>query len=190
MAFGFFSRAFFYLCNMILENNNIKLRALEPSDVDIIYKWENDTSIWNVSNTIAPYSKNIITAYVEHAHLDIFQTKQLRLIIELKEGNIPIGTIDLFDFDPFHKRAGIGILIAEDKNKQKGYALQALETLITYSFNILKLNQLYCNISESNKKSIALFEKAKFKVSGIKKQWNTKGNSYEDELFLQLISTK
>lgn len=175
---------------MILENNNIKLRALEPTDVDIIYKWENDTSIWNVSNTITPYSKNIITAYVEHAHLDIFQTKQLRLIIELKENKTPIGTIDLFDFDPFHKRAGVGILIAEDKNKQKGYASEALEILTDYSFNTLKLNQLFCNISESNDKSILLFKKLGFEVSGVKKEWNISGNSFEDELLLQLIAKK
>ena len=175
---------------MILENNNIKLRALEPSDVDIIYKWENDTNIWNVSNTITPYSKNIISAYVEHAHLDIFQTKQLRLIIELKENKTPIGTIDLFDFDPLHKRAGIGILIAEDKHKQKGYASEALESLIEYCFKTLSLNQLYCNISESNEKSILLFRKFGFEITGIKKDWNLVNNKYENELFLQLISTK
>ena len=169
------------------ENYKIRLRAIEPSDVDIIYKWENDVNIWNVSNTITPFSKNIISAYIEHAHLDIFQTKQLRLIIEIKDGNIPIGTIDLFDFDPFHKRAGVGILIAEDKHKQKGYASESLRKLIDYSFNILRINQLYCNISESNEKSISLFTSLGFEINGRKKQWTISNTGFEDELFLQLI---
>ena len=175
---------------MILENNNIKLRAIEPSDVDIIYNWENDTNIWNVSNTITPYSKNIIATYVKHAHLDIFQTKQLRLIIELINEKIPIGTIDLFDFDPFHKRAGVGILIAENEYKQKGYATNALTILIEYSFKTLNLNQLYCSISENNKNSILLFKKLGFEITGVKKAWNLTHDTFEDELFLQLINTK
>ena len=173
---------------MQLEDKNIRLRALEPSDVDIIHKWENDVDVWNVSNTITPYSKNIISTYIEHAHLDIFQTKQLRLVIELKETNQPIGTIDLFEFDPFHKRAGVGVLIAEDKDKQKGYASESLKILIDYSFNILKLNQLFCNISESNTNSLKLFNKLGFEVTGTKKQWTVSNNGYEDELFLQLLN--
>ena len=175
---------------MQLEGENIRLRALEPTDVEIIHKWENDVTIWNVSNTITPYSKNIISTYIEHAHLDIFQIKQLRLIIELKKNKEPIGTIDLFEFDPFHKRAGIGILIAEDEYKQKGYASESLKVLIDYSFNILKLNQLFCNISESNTNSIKLFKKLGFEITGTKKQWTVSNNSYEDELFLQLLNNK
>jgi diamine N-acetyltransferase len=175
---------------MILENKNIRLRAIEPSDVDIIYEWENNTETWKVSNTITPFSRNIISAYIEHAHLDIYQTKQLRLIIELKENKLPIGTIDLFDFEPFNKRAGVGILIAEDKNKQKGYASEALETLIEYSFEVLKLNQLFCNISETNPNSLFLFEKYGFEITGRKKQWIIEGKDYKDELFLQLLSDK
>ena len=173
---------------MTLEDKNIRLRAIEPNDINIIYKWENNTDIWKVSNTITPFSRKIITDYVEHSHLDIYQTKQLRLIIELKQNNLAIGTIDLFDFDPFHKRAGVGILIAEDKNKQKGYASESLKILINYSFNILQLNQLYCNISEENKKSISLFKKHGFEINGVKKSWNLDGNKYTDELFLQLLS--
>ena len=39
----------------ILENNTIRLRALEPTDLQLLYKWENDSSIWEVSHTIKPF---------------------------------------------------------------------------------------------------------------------------------------
>jgi len=170
----------------MLENKLIKLRALEPTDVDLIYKWENDTKIWNVSNTITPFAKHIIQAYIESAHLDIYQTKQLRLIIETS--STPIGTIDLFDFDPYNLRAGIGILIAEDKNKQKGYATSTLELFINYAFNTLGLHQLYCNISESNTASLKLFTNAGFEIIGIKKDWNKTSNGFENEYILQKLN--
>jgi len=46
----------------MLRGENINLRALEPSDLDVLYNWENDTSIWKVSQTIAPFSKNILAS--------------------------------------------------------------------------------------------------------------------------------
>ncbi len=172
----------------MLENKLIKLRALEPTDVDLIYKWENNTSVWNVSNTITPFAKHIIKAYIDSAHLDIYQTKQLRLIIETN--NNAIGTIDLFDFDPYNLRAGVGILIAEDKNKQKGYAKNALNLFVNYAFSIIGLHQIYCNISENNTPSLQLFKSAGFKIIGNKKDWNKTVNGYENEFILQLINTK
>jgi diamine N-acetyltransferase len=170
----------------MLEKNAIKLRALEPTDVDLIYNWENDTKIWRVSNTLTPFSKHIIELFIDNSHLDIYQTKQLRLIIEAH--NKPIGAIDMFDFDPFNNRAGVGILISEDANKQKGFATEALNIFIDYAFNTLCLHQIYCNISESNIASLKLFRNANFEIIGLKKDWNKTYNGYENEYILQLIN--
>ena len=144
-------------------NPEIALRALEPSDIDLLYNWENDPDNWRVSNTITPYSKHILKKYLENSHLDIYQTKQLRLMIDLKDKNLKtiktIGTIDLFDFDPYHNRAGIGILIGDKSERKKGYASAALENLVHYAFHTLQLNQIYCNILTDNKESLILFQK-------------------------------
>ena len=66
----------------ILTGKVTRLRALEPNDIEPIYKWENDSSIWQLSNTFAPFSKYVITQFIENSHQDIFQLKQLRLMIE------------------------------------------------------------------------------------------------------------
>ncbi|MCP4176605.1 MAG: GNAT family N-acetyltransferase [bacterium] len=168
-----------------LENQTVKLRSLEPADIDLLFDLENDTDIWEVSNTIAPFSKYILKQYIENSHLDIYTTKQLRLVIESKTENKPVGLIDLFDFNPTHLRAGIGILIIK-KYRQKSYASNALKVLIQYTFSTLLLNQIYCNISANNEVSITLFKKHGFKITGCKENWlNVKGE-FNDELFLQL----
>lgn len=172
----------------ILQNKDIELRAPEPEDLEILYSWENDPSIWQVSNTLTPISKFVLKKYLENAGKDIYEMKQLRLIIQLRESKKPIGAIDLFDFDPFHNRAGIGILIAVEEERKKGYATQALETLVRYCFQVLKLHQLYCNISKDNQDSIGLFAGSGFVISGIKLDWLARDNSYVDELFLQHIN--
>jgi hypothetical protein len=48
-----------------------------------------------------------------------------------------IGSIDLFDFDHFHGRAGVGILIADPADRKKGYASAALACLVNYAFETL-----------------------------------------------------
>lgn len=169
----------------MLTGENIRLRALEPSDIEILYQWENDTSIWKVSETMAPFSKHILSQYLENAHQDIFTAKQLRLIIE-KEGKA-IGTIELFDYEPMHQRAGVGIWIANVSEREKGYAKEALQLMIAYAFKHLKMNQLYCSISSSNKASVNLFGGLDFMLVGVKKQWNKTADGWEDELLFQLI---
>ena len=41
----------------LLSNDTIALRPLEPTDLDTLYQWENDTALWVVSDTVAPYSR-------------------------------------------------------------------------------------------------------------------------------------
>jgi len=96
-----------------LANKTINLRAPEPEDLDLLYLWENNTEVWQISGTIVPFSRFVLKQYLENAGKDIFEMKQLRLIIQLNSNKRPIGAIDLFDFDPLHRRDGIGIVIAD-----------------------------------------------------------------------------
>ena len=171
----------------ILENQSISLRAPEPEDLDLLYLWENESSIWQVSGTLTPFSRYILKQYLERAAKDIYEQKQLRLIIQLKDSHRPIGAVDLFDFDPHHHRAGLGILIADPSDRRRGYAREALETVVAYCFEVLHLHQLYCNIAAGNLASINLFKEAGFRESGRKKDWIFDGRRYQDELFFQLI---
>jgi diamine N-acetyltransferase len=170
----------------LLLGERIRLRALEPQDVATLYQWENDTAIWVASNTQVPFSKFVLEQYVAASHLDLHTNKQLRLMITTKDG-IDVGAIDLFDFDSQHQRAGIGILIAEKMDRGKGYATEALNLLIQYCFTQLHLHQLYCNITIDNEASIQLFKKHNFAITGIKKDWIRVGDSFVDELLLQLV---
>lgn len=171
-----------------LKGEHITLRALEPEDLDFLVKTENDENFWEVSHTQTPFSKYILKLYLENSHLDIYEAKQLRLIIEENSSKTSVGMIDLFDFNPQHKRAGIGILIPQ-KYQNKGFASEALSTLINYAFTHLNLHQLYANITDDNVKSIALFEKHQFKKVGVKKDWIFTNGKFKNEILFQLIKS-
>ncbi len=170
----------------LLKGNSVNLRALEPEDLEFVYAIENDPDFWHLGNTITPLSKFAIKEYLESALLDVYTTKQLRLVIETKFG-LAVGLIDLFDFDHFHKRAGVGIIIHREENRRKGYGNEAVRLLCEYAKSHLQLHQLFCNVSSSNINSIDLFEKLGFVKIGEKLDWRWSLDGYQNEWLLQRI---
>ncbi|HNV49399.1 MAG: GNAT family protein [Bacteroidales bacterium] len=171
----------------MIKGKEILLRAPEMSDVDMLYNLENDLSIWRLSNTNAPLSRFAIEQYILNAGLEIFETRQVRFMIVNLSDEKAIGTIDLFDYEPIHRRAGIGIYL-EANERGKGKASEALDLVIDYCFNTLMLRQVYCNISPDNVQSKILFEKKGFTLIGTKRSWLLIQNQWMDEDMYQLIN--
>ena len=163
----------------LLENNTIQLRAPEPEDLDTLFRWENDTSLWELGNTLSPYSHFDLKRYIAESGSDIYERKQLRLIIELKETNTAIGAVDLYDFDPHHRRAGIGILV-DPAHQKKGLGKSALSLLIDYAFSFIRIHQLYAYIPVTNTPSLRLLEQCGFETMGLLKDWLLTVNGYTD----------
>lgn len=169
-----------------IQNNIIKLRALESEDIDFLFEVENNPAFWEVSGTQTPFSKYILKKYLENSHQDIYEAKQLRLVIVDVKENKNIGFIDMFDFDPQHQRAGIGIIILK-KYQNKGYAYETLNLFIDYAFKQFNLHQVYANIPSDNNNSIKLFEKLQFQKAGTKKDWILNNGIFKDVMIYQLI---
>ena len=169
----------------ILHGKEIRLRPLEITDLDTLYRWENNPGVWQVSTNLTPFSRFYLEQYILNAQNDIYQDRQLRLMIENTRGDAA-GIADLFDFDPHNRRAAVGILIGEEF-RNKGYASEALDILITYSASVLSLHQLYCTIEHGNPVSQKLFLSRGFQTTGTRTDWNLRGKEWLHEDFLQLI---
>ncbi|HOS48799.1 MAG TPA: GNAT family protein [Bacteroidia bacterium] len=175
----------------MIRGTSVILRALEPRDVDLMMIYENDTEVWPVSGTLSPYSRYTLEQYYQSATQDIFVTRQLRLAIELitelPQSGKTIGFIDLFEFDPLHRKAGVGILIGDKDERMKGYAYEALLLLARYSFDILNMHQLFCHIENSNQASLRLFSKAGFRTCGVIRDWIIYNETWHDVTMMQLL---
>lgn len=166
----------------------ISLRPLEPEDIELLYQWENNMEIWEVSHTKTPFSRYILAQFIRESAKDIYETKQLRLIIQNADGKA-LGAVDLFDFEPYHMRAGIGIMIHNADDRNKGFATDAISAVSAYASEVLGLKQLYAHVAADNIPSIKLFENAGFEKTGIKKHWLKTLHGWKDELFFQKILT-
>jgi diamine N-acetyltransferase len=160
---------------------------LEPEDLDVLYQWENDSNVWHYGSTLTPYSRFVLRDYLSNAlSNDIFQSRQLRLMIVEKTSQKAIGTIDLYDFDPVNLRAGIGILLDSDYRRQ-GFGFQALQLVREYVSQVLFLKQLYVQVPKSNFPSYKLFQKSGYKETGVLESWIKTAEGFADVYFMQLL---
>ena len=161
------------------------LRALEPSDLELLYLWENDTEVWRVSGSCAPVSRERLKHFIEEQNYDIYATRQMRLIIE--SDGMAIGTLDIMEFDPQNSRFGIGILIYAAENRRMGFARSAIEAIKVYGRTTLFVNQIWASVAEDNKPSIELFRSCNFEQCGLRKAWLRRAEGYVDELEFQCL---
>ena len=168
------------------ENNAIPyvlLRAIEPEDLDSLYRIENDVKMWGVGATNVPYSRYSLHNYIAQNSSDIYVDKQVRLIIEDKDHHT-VGLIDLVNFDPQHLRAEIGIVI-QTRYRNQGYAWAAMEKIISYAHSVLHLHQLYAIVSTNNPSSLKLFQSFGFQYNMQLKDWLFDGDKYFDAIVMQ-----
>ncbi len=225
---------------MRLEGRNVRLRAVEPRDIEVMYRWENDVELWTVSGTTEPFSHEQMARFVERQLEgdDLLRSGQLRLIIEVcredrterkgredregredrTEGAVvrnagkaaqddgeavrdegaamqndgeaawegeAVGAVDLFEYDPIHRRAGIGILIYGARNRRQGYAREALGILCRYARERLNLHQLWCTVGVDNTASLGLFRAAGFVETGTRRDWIWTPGGFHDVIFFQ-----
>ena len=164
---------------------NIQLRAIEPEDLDLLYRIENDMALWNVGLSNVPYSRYLLHDYVAHASNDIYTDRQVRLMIDNAD-NQTVGIVDLVSFDPSNRRAELGIIILNQFRRQ-GYATATLQQIRDYALRVLHLHQLYVYIDEHNEASLSLFHKVGFTTAGHIPDWLFDGEHYHDASLMQLV---
>lgn len=169
---------------MLLSNDIIRLRALEPEDLGLLYRWENDPELWRFGTTLAPYSRYILKQYIANSDRSIYESRQLRFMIEERATGIAVGIVDLFDYEPHPNRAACGILLDRDY-QGKGLAFEALRLLMEYAYSFLRMHQLYAYVSVNNEPSKRLFARLGFIETGVLKDWIRTSEGYSDVCVMQ-----
>lgn len=173
--------------NRLLEDDVICLRALEPEDLPLLYRWENDTALWEAGSGIAPFSRKILWDYIENYSPDIYAARQLRLMVGLKSTGETIGTVDIYDFDPHNKRAGVGLLI-DRAHTGNGYGTRALSLTVDYARRFIDMHQLWAIVAVDNKPSLSTFTRCGFHICGRLRSWLRRTTTYTDAYLLQHLT--
>lgn len=163
----------------------VRLRAMEPEDLDALYRIENDRDVWDVGENNVPYSRYILHDYIANASADIYADKQVRMVVENEDGLL-VGVADVVNFCPAHARAEVSIVICREHRK-KGYARAAIRNIMDYSLRTLHLHQLYAVVREDNMPSLNLFSSLGFKSKMVLDDWLFDGKDYHNAVVMQFF---
>lgn len=161
----------------------VKLRAMEPEDLDLLYRIENDTTLWNIGVTNVPYSRYALHDYIANSRNDIYADGQVRLMIDNEVGET-VGIVDLINFDPRHQRAELGVVI-KNRFRHKGYCTSAVERVLRYSRDILHLHQVYVCVDSESHHTISIFRRIGFSEGLVLPQWLFLDGRYRDAVLMQ-----
>ncbi len=160
------------------------LRALEPSDLNWLYRLENDNTLWHLGISKEPWSKDVLSRYIESQPGNLMRDGQLRLVLEVD--GAPVGALDIYDYDAVARKGGIGIVLNAEL-RGKGLATRALKAFMSYLFGTLGIQMLYAVVPETNAPSKALFESLGFEQSGTLKHWLLKDGQFENAHLYQYL---
>ena len=163
----------------------VRLRAMEPEDLDVLYRIENDRDVWDVGENNVPYSRYILHDYIANASADIYADKQVRMVVENEKGQL-VGVADVVNFCPSHARAEVSIVICREHRK-KGYARAAIRQIMEYALRTLHLHQLYAVVREDNMPSLNLFSSLGFKSKMVLDDWLFDGKGYHNAVVMQFF---
>lgn len=167
-----------------LNDGVVNLRAIEPEDLELLYTIENDSELWDRGTVMIPYSRYSLRRFIQNTQNDLYVDRQLRLMICLSDGNETVGIVDLFNFEPHHSRAEIGITLLASY-RGRGIALRAVNLLCEYAFNVFHLHSLSAWVTEENDRSRLLFDTAGFEVRGVLNDWLMTSDGFRNVLIYQ-----
>ena len=161
------------------------LRAIEPEDLDLLYRIENDVKLWNVGTSNVPYSRYTLHDYIANASGDIYVDKQVRMMVENELRQV-VGIVDIVNFDPSNRRAELGLVI-EEPFRHQGYGLSCIREIAAYALNVLHLHQLFAFIDARNEPSLQLFRELGCIETSRLKDWLFDGVDYHEAVVMQMV---
>lgn len=160
----------------------IKLREVEPGDKEQMRRWRNQP---HVSEYL--YTDHEISA---EEHEDWFNRIMKDLKVKywiMMADDEDVGVVNLYDIDELHRRCYWALYIAKVDQRGKGVGSRTGHIVLSYVFDVIKMEKLCCEVLSFNKKALNLYEKLGFKQEGYFKKHVIKGQKREDIYYLTIL---
>jgi ribosomal-protein-alanine N-acetyltransferase len=173
---------------MILNSQRLLIRNFRDSDLESFLAYRNVPEVAQYQGWEVPYPR-------EHAIKMIDQMKDmqapkaghwLQLAIELKETGQMIGDLGLRVNAEDARQAVIGFTIAPE-HWRKGYAVEAIHTLLEFLFDDLDLHRVSADCDTENVGSWHTLEKAGFRREAHFVESFPMGGSYGSEYYYGML---
>jgi len=153
----------------VLKGQRIMLREYRSEDFGAISAWINDenTTRWMSTRFWPPQTAVDVQEYLSRM-LQSSPNAYHFVIADAADGRY-IGQLDMFRVDWRLRQGEIGLLIAGEENRSKGYGQEALCLFERFAFCNLGLERLEMEVYMENAPALACYQKAGFTLEGVKR---------------------
>lgn len=165
------------------QGQKVRLRAVEPGDWEVFYRWNDDTEVARLCYNIPfPQSSEAVKKWAAETAAAEPTNDVFRWVIENQSGEL-VGTVNTHSCYPRCGTFQYGIAIQRE-HWHKGYATEALRLVLAYFFRELGYQKVTVGIYEFNEASIKLHEKLGFRHEGRLRRMVYTGGAYYDEVLI------
>lgn len=171
-----------------LHTERLHLRKMQVSDSSSLFKIWSDPNVTRFMNVSCFTDENQAKEMINLLE-DLSQDrKAIRFSIIIKESNEIIGSCGYNSLDFENEKAEIGYDIAKSF-WGRGYASEAVSSLLDFAFSSLKLNRIEAKVDPENANSIKLLQKLNFTFEGtLRKYEKVEGKFNNLNIYSKLIS--
>jgi [ribosomal protein S5]-alanine N-acetyltransferase len=149
----------------ILSTERLLLRAITNDDANEIFFLRSDKEVLRYLDKAPAKSVDEAKEFIERIKKDQANNDGILWGITLKDNPLIIGTIGYWRMQKEHYRSEVGYVL-HPSYQGKGIMNEAMQTVLKYGFEKMKLHSVEANVNPSNAASIKLLEKNEFVREG------------------------
>jgi RimJ/RimL family protein N-acetyltransferase len=168
----------------------IRLRAIEPADLERFVEWFNDPEVTHHLMRFLPMSMQAEQEWFERLQKQEEESRPLAL--DAKEGDrwVHIGACGLHGIDWRVRRAELGIAIGDKRYWNRGFGSDAVRTLLRHGFATLNLHRVYLYVFEDNERALKIYQRQGFQEEGRLRDHSYRKGSYRDMIVMGILRSE
>lgn len=157
----------------------ITFRKLAQKDLPLRMKWLNDPE---VNKYLGHRTRSGTDEEFHRQWFERYFNDQTKEIFTIEVDGKPVGQVGLVDINLLDKNGDLYLVIGEKDFWNKGVGSAAMEYILDYGFNTLKLHKIWLEVHARNSVAIKLYEKYGFTREGLYKDNVLYDDCFDDEI--------
>lgn len=152
--------------------------------VDLWVRWMNDPEVTRTLGNVNVFTREGEERFYEGATHDF---NAVNFAIFERATGRPVGTTALRNIDPRNGTATFGIMIGDKSVWNRGYGTEATRLVLDFAFHALGLHNVLLGVFANNPRGRRAYEKAGFRVVGVRREARRLGQRWQDEIVMDAI---
>ena len=169
-----------------LEGKRVYLSPVNPDDYELYTKWLNDS---NITQFLSIHN-SLVTLTGEKDFLEKACNEEFIFAIVKCENDELLGNTGLSKIDYKNGSAEFGIFIGDEENLSKGYGSEAINLLLKFAFEELRLHNIMLTVYDLNPRAQRAYTKCGFKEIGRRHEAIYRDGKCHDLIYMEIVNDK